>query len=651
MSVKKVLKAVKTLKEKGHPDYQFVSERNFKEECEKNDVEGFNLLNFNEAQKSDDKNLEEDYLDDMELDTDKEEDDKSHMTDYSDDESDREEEECRTKDPVQKWQFEYNKSTCYSNNYPEISYKDEINDAHNVAPGEGKTPINVLKEKDWDIKAFPTLHPDGKNGLHEEREENLTEQNYFIQRILNKDHRFANSPAYVFASTAYVEKKQMERNIGISGIRGKPKEGSDGSSTFTLDDPCNVLDSKKNTPRYWQKAKSELVARLENLGPFTFFFTLSSGDLRWPENFTSLLDDCIITYEKDSAGKEECFVDGILLKDYLEKHSSQNEFIRKNLLNATLTFQHRVKMFIKDIVMSKFNPMCINYNSYKVEFALRGAAHIHGVLWVDWEKCEAIPDEIVEDGGESAHSVVINHMERIKSVLKDIKNDHYEKGVTEEKLESLAKFADKFVTVSLMDPEIEEVVRLVNCHHHTKACRKYGHGCACRFKFPKFPSMKTIISVPDRLKFQDLEIKEKQKKTEELQTILRKVKSVLEDEKKMEELGEIGKDTIEEYKNKNKNKTEEELEECKRLRLEALLKEAKIEANSNGERIPIYEEALAVSRGGFGIVYKRDISETYVNTYNKEWLTAWDANMDLQLCFDFYAIITYISDYYTKDDF
>ena len=274
VSVKKVLKAVKTLKEKGHPDYQFVSERNFKEECEKNDVEGFNLLNFNEAQKSDDKNLEEDYLDDMELDTDKEEDDKSHMTDYSDDESDREEEECRTKDPVQKWQFEYNKSTCYSNNYPEISYKDEINDAHNVAPGEGKTPINVLKEKDWDIKAFPTLHPDGKNGLHEEREENLTEQNYFIQRILNKDHRFANSPAYVFASTAYVEKKQMERNIGISGIRGKPKEGSDGSSTFTLDDPCNVLDSIKNTPRYWQKAKSELVARLENLGPFTFFFTL-----------------------------------------------------------------------------------------------------------------------------------------------------------------------------------------------------------------------------------------------------------------------------------------------------------------------------------------------------------------------------------------
>ena len=95
--------------------------------------------------------------------------------------------------------------------------------------------------------------------------------------------------------------------------------------------------------------------------------------------------------------------------------------------------------------------MSINYNSYKVEFAIRGAAHIHGVLWIDWEKCQPIPDEVIELDGEF---VTINHMERIKSVLQDIKNDQYEQGSTEEKLESLAKFA-----VSLMDPEIEASTR------------------------------------------------------------------------------------------------------------------------------------------------------------------------------------------------
>ena len=54
-------------------------------------------------------------------------------------------------------------------------------------------------------------------------------------------------------------------------------------------------------------------------------------------------------------------------------------------MNATLTFHQRVKMFVKHIIMSSGNPMCIKYNSYKVEFALRGAGHIHGVLWMDWE--------------------------------------------------------------------------------------------------------------------------------------------------------------------------------------------------------------------------------------------------------------------------
>ena len=54
---------------------------------------------------------------------------------------------------------------------------------------------------------------------------------------------------------------------------------------------------------------------------------------------------------------------------------------------------------------------------------------------------------------------------------------------------------------------------------------------------------------------------------------------------------------------------DEELEEYKRVRLEALLEKANVEENENGERIPKYEEALAVAKSGFSIIYKRDISE------------------------------------------
>ena len=43
---------------------------------------------------------------------------------------------------------------------------------------------------------------------------------------------------------------------------------------------------------------------------------------------------------------------------------------------------------MKEIVMNKSNPMAVKYYSTKVEFQGRGAAHNHGVLWVDVNKIE-----------------------------------------------------------------------------------------------------------------------------------------------------------------------------------------------------------------------------------------------------------------------
>ena len=63
-----------------------------------------------------------------------------------------------------------------------------------------------------------------------------------------------------------------------------------------------------------------------------------------------------------------------------------------------------------------------------------------------------------------------------------------------------------------------------------------------------------------------------------------------------------------------------------------------------------YEQALSVNKKGYSIHYKRDVDETMVNTYNPEWISAWNGNMDFQLCLDYFAVITYISDYYCKDD-
>ena len=388
--------------------------------------------------------------------------------DMSDLEScDKLEEEYEKKDSIKKWQFAYNSSICFSNNYPEINYQDEMLDNISIAPGEGKLPSNILQEMDWDIKSFPCLHPNGENSLHTKRKVKLSDQDYFAQRIMNKDLRFANNPGYVFASTAYVELKQISSRKGIAFQRGRKSLSNDGMATYSLDDPFSVLDNIKNTPKYWQKTRYELMARLENLGPFSFFFTLSCADLRWPENFTALLQDQIITYEEKDY-QEQIFVgpkgDQVTLEEYLTKNISKYDFTKRNLLNATLTFHQRVKMFVKYIIMSKGNPMQIKYYSYKVEFALRGAGHIHGILWVDWSKFK-------DREGLNKQDIV--------DALKKIQNEEILK--PQDKI-SLARFADLFITCSLKDNETKEIVEEVQKHHHTRACRKYGS--KCRFYFP-----------------------------------------------------------------------------------------------------------------------------------------------------------------------
>lgn len=47
---------------------------------------------------------------------------------------------------------------------------------------------------------------------------------------------------------------------------------------------------------------------------------------------------------------------------------------------------------------------------------------------------------------------------------------------------------------------------------------------------------------------------------------------------------------------------------------------------------------------------KRRINEIWINNYNPEWIRAWNGNMDIQICTDIFAIITYISDYCSKTE-
>ena len=63
-----------------------------------------------------------------------------------------------------------------------------------------------------------------------------------------------------------------------------------------------------------------------------------------------------------------------------------------------------------------------------------------------------------------------------------------------------------------------------------------------------------------------------------------------------------------------------------------------------------YIKAISTSKTGYTVVLQRDLDEVYINPYNTEWLRAWDGNMDIQIVLDYFAVITYVTDYYAKDD-
>ena len=47
---------------------------------------------------------------------------------------------------------------------------------------------------------------------------------------------------------------------------------------------------------------------------------------------------------------------------------------------------------------------------------------------------------------------------------------------------------------------------------------------------------------------------------------------------------------------------------------------------------------------------QRDISEMMINNYNPVWLRAINANHDVKLVPDVFGVVTYVTDYYSKDE-
>ena len=119
------------------------------------------------------------------------------------------------------------------------------------------------------------------------------------------------------------------------------------------------------------------------------------------------------------------------------------------------------------------------------------------------------------------------------------------------------------------------------------------------------------------------------------QVALDKVRRVLTDEETMA--------AIQEEHPLSDEAPEEEYVRMREVRIRAVLDKAEVDFDK-------YHEYLAMSKAGVKVVLQRDISEIYVNNYSPVWLLFWDGNMDLSPVKDFFAVLTYITEYAFKPE-
>ena len=565
----------------------------------------------------------------------------------------------------------------------------KFNQLHVVAPGEGKTPVSLTYTEDWDAKAFPMLHPDGCNHLTDERrKKRLGELEYFKQRLFHIDPRWRNHPFWVFAAAVYREKKDFERNIDLGYKKGKRKEDGAGNAQYSLDDPYSVFQNVANTPAYHKKGKMEMMARLDNFGPFHAFFTVSCADYRWKENVVAVLRERGIgvrcTIDADQEEDYEVYVDDergwMPVDDYVanEMDETLHDVLKRNVVTATRNYQQRVQTLMQTVVNHPSNPLSVKHYASKLEFQARGAGHNHGVLWLDIERIERKVDvrrldPDAEHDPEADHHLIdpegasLSHLKRLEELVetraeRDLDKDerqefdrlrllfplyglknalrrlHKSDEVTDEDLSLIVTFVDTYTTVSLhpavVGPIVAAIAAKVNQHHHTKTCRKYQ--TVCRFNMPKLPSYETLVACPPS---KDLTDEDKKKLDNKHRTVVKKVREVLVDKEAMAEI-------LLEFPKEDET-TLTDAKEGRARRIDAVLDRAGLTGEAGKQS---YRDALAHSGAGFTVVMARDIDELMVNSYNPEITRAWNGNTDFQICLDFYAIITYITEYYAKDD-
>ena len=217
----------------------------------------------------------------------------------------------------------------------------------------------------------------------------LTEFSYDQHTLLEASNRFSSCKQWIFArykqsccrcanTVAYVADKVGDKAPNLSDLYAASKHAENGVHRKRLDTDVEKLlqklssfgGSMKTTHYHIKRARRHLMARLaspEMTSP-TWFITLSSADLYWPELWVAIAASKGQSLSFESAGQIS--------------YSDRCKLLDDNPALACRLFKARVECMLKDIFCGEAHPIGYLVDWwFRVEFQNRGSLHVHAILW------------------------------------------------------------------------------------------------------------------------------------------------------------------------------------------------------------------------------------------------------------------------------
>lgn len=228
-------------------------------------------------------------------------------------------------------------------------------------------------DKNLDLMCFPDLYPMGRNGKHEStRFARITDSDFRVSRLLNMNGRFRRNQQYLFHLLFDCDIKNLSSSISHMLRQCKSGARTVADIVKQIDSGDRQLESNlsslfgniRGTREYWYARQGEINCMMKEFGPPTWFLTLSCAEYTWDN-----LHDHLRTVNSDMTG-----VDNL----------TPGELCACDPVSVCRHYHNRFHSILRNLILSKSNPVLgqVEHYFWRVEYQMRGAPHIHLVLWI-----------------------------------------------------------------------------------------------------------------------------------------------------------------------------------------------------------------------------------------------------------------------------